>query len=131
MSSQLLWSVLRKNSCFLVKTRNAQGAEFSLEKGNLTNKNSFKYSGLSNEKAVDIAEVEGGVELSVKSRKEGALTKPKKTWNKTGLKRNTKRTVRVLKNALEGYRSDLKADAVKRAVAISNAQKRKSTSVSA
>jgi len=59
MSSQLLWSVLRKNSCFLVKTRNAQGAEFSCEKGNLTNKNNFKYSGLSNEKG----EWSAGLEL--------------------------------------------------------------------
>lgn len=52
MSADLVWLLVRNNSSFLVK-RN--GAQFSSEPNNLTNKHSFKYSGLANGKVGCVA----------------------------------------------------------------------------
>lgn len=43
MSSQLVWQIVKKNNSFIRKGLN--GELFSAEKGNLTNKHSYKFSG--------------------------------------------------------------------------------------
>ena len=58
MSEALVWHLIRDNNSFLVKRgrENRTGAiQFSKEPGNLLNVNSFKYSGIANEKVIDIA----------------------------------------------------------------------------
>lgn len=52
-SDDLIWACVRNNSCFLRKGRKPN-ATFSTERGNLTGKNSFKYSGLANSKTIDL-----------------------------------------------------------------------------
>ena len=49
MSSDLLWLLVKNNNSFLVKR---DGTQFSGEKNNLTNLNSFKFSGLANKKTI-------------------------------------------------------------------------------
>lgn len=46
---QLIWEMVKKNNCFLVKEfgRGNAGVQFSKEPNNLFNLNSFKYSGKS------------------------------------------------------------------------------------
>jgi len=52
MSADLIWSIIRNNNSFLVK-RN--GAQFTSEPNNLTNLNSFKYSGLAGKGTIGIS----------------------------------------------------------------------------
>lgn len=44
---QLIWEMVKKNNCFLVKEfgRGNAGVQFSKEPNNLFNLNSYKYSG--------------------------------------------------------------------------------------
>ena len=46
---QLIWEMVKKNNCFLVKEfgRGNAGVQFSKEPNNLFNLNSYKYSGKS------------------------------------------------------------------------------------
>merc|ERR1712127_779853 len=75
-SADLVWMLTRGNSSFLVK-RESGRVQFSAEKYNLTAQNSFKYQGIANDKAVDIAQYytdkekknPKGITLSTKSAK--------------------------------------------------------------
>ncbi|CAI0543744.1 unnamed protein product [Linum tenue] len=53
---QLIWEIVKRNNCFLVKEfgRGNAGVRFSKESNNLYNLNSYKYSGLANKKTVSI-----------------------------------------------------------------------------
>lgn len=64
-SPDLIWLIIKDNSSFLVK-RN--GVQFSREPNNLTNKNSFKYSGLANTKAIGVSASGKGVAVSIKTK---------------------------------------------------------------
>ena len=65
------WMLVRNSSCFLVK-RN--GVQFSSEPGNVMNLNTYKYSGLANDKTVAIdAGADGKVTLGLKAPKRSNL----------------------------------------------------------
>ena len=72
--ADLIWSCIRKNNSFL---RHGQRVTFSAEEGNMLNKNSFKYSGLTG-KAAGLKLVENGkkqsIVLSAPARKIAAKT---------------------------------------------------------
>ncbi|KZV56456.1 hypothetical protein F511_08354 [Dorcoceras hygrometricum] len=53
---QLIWEIVKKNNCFLVKEfgNGTAGVKFSKEPNNLFNIHSYKYSGLANKKTVTI-----------------------------------------------------------------------------
>jgi large subunit ribosomal protein L28e len=105
ISSDLKWLLLRKHSSFLIK-RN--GIQFSSEKGNLMNLNSFKYSGLASDQSVDIkSHSEGGIQLSTKHKKKSFLRKPSRMWNSIILKKDFRRVSRSIKHILKNYRPDL------------------------
>jgi hypothetical protein len=63
MSSDLVWMLVRNNSSFLVKR---DGAQFTSEPGNLTQLNSFKFSGLANRKAVSVEMAKKKVTIGLK-----------------------------------------------------------------
>ena len=118
MSSELIWQLVRNNSSFLVK-RN--GAQFTSEPGNLTNVNSFKYSGLANSRAIDISAAKKGVVVSFKSKVPGAARKPAKAYNKISLekispKRHFRKVAKVItaNNNRKFYRRDLTVTALAR-----------------
>ncbi|KAE8718631.1 60S ribosomal protein L28-1 [Hibiscus syriacus] len=56
VSGQLIWDVMKKNNCFLVKQfrRGTAGVRFSKEPNNLHNLNSYKHAGLTNKKTATI-----------------------------------------------------------------------------
>ena len=75
MSESLIWHLIRDNNSFMVKrgrTSRSGGVQFSTEPGNLMNVNTFKYSGIANERIIDIASVldnkKPSVELKTKVR---------------------------------------------------------------
>lgn len=120
MSSELVWSLVKNNSSFLVK-RN--GVQFTAEPGNLTNINSFKYSGLANPRAIDISAGAGGkgVVVSIKSKVPGAARRPAKAYNrivldKISAPRHFRKVARVItaNNNRKYYRRDLTVTALAR-----------------
>jgi len=121
MSADLQWLLVRNNSSFLVK-RN--GVQFTSEPGNLTQKNSFKFSGLANNKTVGLKVVavkdKKKVAIVTKSTKPSQQNKPA-TQLRTrlltkGMRANTCRAAQAIKTetAKSFYRGDLSRFAVAR-----------------
>merc|ERR1739845_125829 len=54
MSQQVVWSIVRQNHAYLVKSRKSGGVQFSKHPGNLKNKNTLKYSAIANNNAISI-----------------------------------------------------------------------------
>merc|ERR1712121_417432 len=54
MSQQVVWSIVRQNHAYLVKSRKSGGVQFSKHPANLKNKNTLKYSGIANGKAITL-----------------------------------------------------------------------------
>ena len=109
------WLYVRNSLSFLVK-RN--GVQLTSEPGNVTNQNSFKYSGLANDKTVDISLVDGKIEMGLKAPKRA--TKPKASVNKTPLNKNFRRVAKSIKTQTAGkfYRADLTDKALARMAAL-------------
>jgi large subunit ribosomal protein L28e len=62
MSESLVWHLIRDNNSFLVKrgnTRRDGSVQFSKEPGNLLNVNTFKYSGIANQRTIDLSTAGG------------------------------------------------------------------------
>ena len=77
---------------------------------NLTGKNTFKFSGLANEKAVSIAPQGKGFVLATKSKKDRRSKKPSAATNTSAIKnRNFRSVAKSIKKVVgeSGYRSDL------------------------
>ncbi|CEI88670.1 Putative Ribosomal protein L28e [Rhizopus microsporus] len=108
MSAELVWAIVKNNNSFLVKRDNAQ---FSSEPGNLTNLNSFKYSGIANYKA----------------KKEQLPAKSTNTVVIAKTRRQTAKSVANLIARANKYRPDLRAAALARASAIISSQQPKKT----
>jgi len=121
MSSDLTWFLVKNNNSFLVK-RN--GVQFSAERGNLTNLNSFKYSGLANEKVIGVEPAEKGVILTTKKTKVSS-SYPAKSTRKITLKKGVRRAAKSFTNAYTrlGYRPDLRKETLARISAIYQSQK--------
>lgn len=120
MSSELVWQIVRNNSSFLVK-RN--GVQLTSEPGNLTNVNSFKYSGLANNRTIDISATPDnkGVVVAIKSKVSGAARKPatgsnKITLNKRAANKSFRKVAKVItsNNNRKYYRRDLTVTALAR-----------------
>ena len=122
MSAELCWSIIRKNSCFLLKNN---GLQLTKEPNNLAGVNTFKHNGLVNKKTVgvDAAPDGKGVVLSLRKSKSG--NKPSKAISKTTISKGSRHAIKTITNTLEkaGYRKDLVDPATRRACAILRAQK--------
>merc|ERR1712183_696439 len=120
MSADLLWSIVRKNSCFLVKS---QGLTLTKEPNNLKSVNSFKYNGLVNKKTVGLDAVPTGKGVTLTLRKAKGQNKVRKSLKRTTLQ-GSRHAVRVIRNTLNSgsYRKDLVDTAVRRACAIVRSQ---------
>merc|ERR1712141_990133 len=69
MSQQVVWSIVRQNHAYLVKSRKSGGVQFSKHPGNLKNKNTLKYSGIANNNAISIQAADKGVTLKAGNTK--------------------------------------------------------------
>ncbi|CDY48720.1 hypothetical protein IGI04_034021 [Brassica rapa subsp. trilocularis] len=120
---QLIWEIVKTNNCFLVKQfgRGNAKVQFSKEKNNLCNLNSYKHSGLANKKTVTIqpADKEQGVVLATTKTKK--QNKPKVSVNKSILKKEFPRMSKAVANQVVDnyYRPDLKKFALARLSVIS------------
>ncbi|KXJ19712.1 60S ribosomal protein L28 [Exaiptasia diaphana] len=123
MSADLQWAIIRKNSCFLVKS---QGKTLTKEPNNLTGQNSYKYNGLVNKKTIGVEQAPSGkgVVLSVRKVK-GAVRQPSKLYNKVNLSKDSRRSLKGIKSLCQKnyYRQDLMDAAVRRASLILRSQK--------
>ncbi|CAA7027513.1 unnamed protein product [Microthlaspi erraticum] len=120
---QLVWEIVKRNNCFLVKQfgRGNAKVQFSKERNNLCNLNSYKHSGLANKKTVTIqpADKDQGVVLgTTKTKKQN---KPKLSVNKSVLKKEfTSMSKAVVNQVVDNYyRPDLKKAALARLSVIS------------
>lgn len=100
-----MWQCVRNGNCFLVK-RN--GVQLTSEPGNVMNKNSFKYSGLANERAVDISMDSAG-KLSVGLKVPKRKSMPKQSVRTIPLNKNFRAGAHSIKSQTTSacYRSDL------------------------
>ncbi|KAF2755824.1 ribosomal protein L28e [Pseudovirgaria hyperparasitica] len=128
LSEDILWFISRGNHATLVKRKTAGGIQFSRDPLNLTNLHAKKYEGYANDRAIGIQpNPDGGLTL---------LTKKPNKANKPGLEINaasygagksSRRTYKSIVNstAKKGYRADLRTEAVARASAIRQLQRKK------
>jgi len=126
VSADLIWEVVRNNNSYLSKSNNNGGVQFSHDPLNLVNKNTRKYAGFVNDKAVGVvANEKGGV--TVISKKTGAANKPGQGFTKTthGGSKSSRKTYKTVANqtAKSGYRPDLRSFAVQRVSAIRRSQR--------
>jgi len=75
MSADLQWAILRNQSSFIVRKRKGTQGELTSEPNNLTQLNSFKFSGLANCKVVGVDVQNKKVALTTKKLK--GCNKPK------------------------------------------------------
>ncbi|CAG8675555.1 11613_t:CDS:2, partial [Cetraspora pellucida] len=123
VNEELIWLLIRNNNSFLVK-RN--GAQFTSEPNNLTNLNSFKYSGLACNKTIGISHSPDNRGVIVSSKKSKvAFYKPAESTHKVTLSKGTRRSARSFTNAFTraGYRPDLRKEALARISAIYQTQR--------
>merc|ERR1712018_48792 len=120
MSAELCWSILRKNSSFLVKSH---GLTLTKEANNLTGINSFKYNGLVNKKTVGVEPAPSGKGVVLSIRKTKGGRRPAKALSKTTVQ-GSRHTIKTIQNTLDanGYRKDLTKAAVKKACALIRSQ---------
>ncbi|GKZ27140.1 hypothetical protein AbraIFM66951_004556 [Aspergillus brasiliensis] len=128
VSSDLIWQLTRTQNAFLVKRNSGGGSQFSRDPLNLENKHSFKYAGYANTKAVGVQATEnGGVVVITKNP--NTPQQPAKTFvNVTyGPNASTRKIYKGVadKTAKNGYRADIRENAVARVSAIRRSQKAK------
>jgi len=124
MSSDLQWQLIRHSNAFVVKR---DGITFSSEPGNLTNKHSFKFSGLVNRKTVGVEVKDKKISLALKNVRHA--NKPLTSTIRVPLNRHTvsgssfaAKTIRSLTEKSH-YRPDLTRFAIARYHALRNAVK--------
>ncbi|KAK2794944.1 hypothetical protein FQN52_006823 [Onygenales sp. PD_12] len=126
VSDDLVWEIARAQNAFLVKRASGGGAQFSRDPLNLVNKNSRKYAGFVNSKAVGVQATEDG-NIAVITKKPAASQKPTPVTNTYGATTTSRKIYKGVANtaASNKYRPDLRAEAVSRASAIRKSQRPK------
>ena len=130
MSSDITWAIIRNNSAFLLKKRGCP-KPFSTDPLNLTNKNSQRYVGMVNEKAVGVQPInkkfadgkEKGFVLTVK--KVNGAQRPAKLLKSVTMKSGARASLPKIESMLgkQKYRKDLTKAALRRAAAIIRSEK--------
>ena len=119
---QLIWEVVKKNNCFLVRQfgRGTASLQFSKEPNNLYNLHSYKHSGLANKKTVTIQS--GGKDQSVllATTKTKKQNKPSALLHESFMKKEFPRMAKAVKNQVTDnyYRPDLTKAALARLSAV-------------
>ena len=113
MSNDVQWSILRRNSKFIVQSGKFR---FSKEPNNLTNKHSQKFSGSVPRKTIGIKpHSEGGIVLSLKKAKQSK--RPKMMHTRIRLNKDRRSVYKSIRKILKKrhYRPKLTEVAVRRA----------------
>ncbi|KAK4523268.1 hypothetical protein GAYE_PCTG50G1161 [Galdieria yellowstonensis] len=122
--SELLWHLVKGHNAFQIRRK---GVTLSTEKGNLKGVSTFKYSGLAQPKAVDIAPATEtfGILYSKKRTKKDAARKPSREFHTDVVKKGFLGCAKVVSKDLANYRPDLKKLAIARISKIAKIQKMK------
>jgi large subunit ribosomal protein L28e len=127
---QLCWEIIKGGNAFLKKkngnTKRSGKVVFSTEPGNLKSLNMYKYSGLAQDKAVDILiDDENRAQLYTKTASKCA-TQPKKSKQVANINKDFKRAEDVImKQTVNNYyRRDLKAAALGKYTKVYQANRR-------
>uniref|UniRef100_A0A0E0L561 Ribosomal eL28/Mak16 domain-containing protein n=1 Tax=Oryza punctata TaxID=4537 RepID=A0A0E0L561_ORYPU len=115
----LIWEIVKKNNCFLVKQFGNGNAkvQFTKEPNNLYNVHSYKHSGLANKKTVTIqpsgAKDTAVVLSTTKTKKQNA---PAKLYHKSVMRKEFRKMAKAVKNQVSDnyYRPDLTKPALAR-----------------
>ena len=117
ISDSLAWELVKRNNSFMKKkngnTRRSGAVTFSVERGNLASKSSYKYSGLANSKTIDIScTSDNRAALTKKTKKAGASGKSGKAV--IALNKDFRRVEKTIASqAIDNYyRPDLKSEAL-------------------
>ncbi|KAG4972512.1 hypothetical protein JHK82_038180 [Glycine max] len=119
---QLIWEIVKKNNSFLVKEfgRGTQSVQFSREPNNLYNLNTFKYSGLANQKTVTVQPAGKDQSVLLATTKTKKQNKPAALLHKSVMKKEFRRMAKAVQNQVADnyYRPDLKRAALARLSAV-------------
>ena len=122
-SDALVWEIVKNNNSFMKKvngrTRRSGSVRFSVERGNLMSKSSYKYSGLANSKTIDISpSSDNRATLTLKTKKAGTSGKKGKTA--IPLNKDFRRVEHIIKSQSTDnyYRPDLKSEALAKYTAV-------------
>ncbi|OOF91072.1 hypothetical protein ASPCADRAFT_211344 [Aspergillus carbonarius ITEM 5010] len=128
VSSDLIWQLTRTQNAFLVKRNSGGGSQFSRDPLNLENKHSFKYAGYANTKAVGVQATENGGVVVISKKPSNPQQPAKNVVSVTyGPNASTRKIYKGVadKTAKNGYRADVRENAVARVSAIRRSQKPK------
>ena len=115
-SPALVWEVIRShNNAFVLKR---QGRMFSTEPGNLMNKHSPKYSGVSNDLVVDVFQSGRRVKVMTKCNNKARKNCPAKQFVTSRLSAHPAAANRSVQNLCKGYRPQLAYAAAARVSAV-------------
>ncbi|KAG9455569.1 hypothetical protein H6P81_000077 [Aristolochia fimbriata] len=119
---ELIWEIVKKNNCFLVKEfgNGSQMVQFSKEKNNLYNLNSYKHSGLANKKTVSIQPEGKDLSVVLATTKTKKQNQPANLFHKSVMKKEFRRMAKAVSNQVADnyYRPDLKPAALARLSAV-------------
>jgi len=122
LPGQLLWEIVKKNNCFLVRQNGNSSAkvQFSREPNNLYNLHSYKYSGLANDKTVSITPAGEDLAVVLATTKTKKLNKPADSVHRSVLKKEFRKMAKAVINQIDEnyYRRDLKKAALARLSAV-------------
>ncbi|XP_030457537.1 60S ribosomal protein L28-2-like [Syzygium oleosum] len=119
---QLIWEMVKKNNCYLVKEfgRGSASVQFSKEPNNLFNLNSYKHSGIANQKTVTIQPMGKEQSVLLATTKTKKQNKPAALLHKSVMKKEFNRMAKAVTNQVADnyYRPDLKNAALARLSAV-------------
>ena len=123
ISDSLAWEIVKNNNSFMRKTNGrtprSGSVRFSVERGNLMSKSTYKYSGLANSKTIDIsATADNRAALTLKTKK--AVNCGKSGRASIALNKDFRRTEKTIKSQATDnfYRPDLKSAALAKYTAV-------------
>ncbi|KAL7528960.1 hypothetical protein ACHAXR_002718 [Thalassiosira sp. AJA248-18] len=119
----LVWELVKNNNSFMRKkngrSSRSGSIRFSVERGNLTSRSTYKYSGLANSKTIDVTATDDNrATLTLKTKKAG--TSGKKGMTGIALNKDFRRTEKTIKSQATDnyYRPDLKNAALAKYTAV-------------
>ncbi|KAJ5701573.1 hypothetical protein N7488_009121 [Penicillium malachiteum] len=128
VSNELVWQLTRSQNAYLVRRNTGGGSQFSRDPLNLQNKHSLKYAGFANNKAIGVQAAENGG-VTVITKKASTPQQPAQTQVAVnyGPKTSTRKIYKGVATlaAKNGYRADIREEAVARVSAIRQSQQAK------
>uniref|UniRef100_A0A915Q020 Large ribosomal subunit protein eL28 n=1 Tax=Setaria digitata TaxID=48799 RepID=A0A915Q020_9BILA len=113
-SADIQWQIIRKTSSFLRRQRGIP-KHFSRERFNIKGVNSIRFNGLVHKKGLDIQAAPDGKGIVVTLKKRTKSAFPAKSTSSVTLKKNSRKSLRSVRNIARNYRNAHKLLAKKRA----------------